>query len=115
MTDIKLKPCPFCGCTQEDDLHVYDGDGVRCGNCGAFAGSMHKSSDIQAAIWNTRTNPRGMVLVPKEPTEAMIKAGSVYCYATEESYGIDNEGTRADADAVYYAMLEAIGEDNEGS
>ena len=49
-----LLSCPFCN--ESDDLHADSGVGVTCGNCGAFAGSMHKSKDTQISIWNTRAS-----------------------------------------------------------
>ncbi len=48
-----LKPCPFCG--TNDDLHVYDGDGVHCACCGAKTGSQQKSKEVQIKIWNVRS------------------------------------------------------------
>ena len=48
----KLKPCPFCG--EEDDIHSYT-DEVICGSCGCHVGSMHKTKEINAEIWNTRS------------------------------------------------------------
>ena len=45
------KECPFCG--EEDDL-LLTVDEVLCGNCSCHVGSMHKTKDINAEIWNTR-------------------------------------------------------------
>jgi len=47
----KLKPCPFCG--EVDDLHPGM-HFVRCGNCGATAGSDCKGESRNIKYWNTR-------------------------------------------------------------
>jgi len=51
--NISLLPCPFCG--ENEDLHAY-ADEVLCGYCGCRVGSMHKTPEINAEIWNTRDN-----------------------------------------------------------
>lgn len=63
MTDIKLKPCPFCGGTakvyREKNHGGLDGSVVRCENCGAKAEwkalSYTTACDHEAAeAWNRR-------------------------------------------------------------
>ena len=47
----KLLPCPFCG--ENIDLYPCEHH-VACGNCGAYAGSIMKTIEINIKIWNTR-------------------------------------------------------------
>lgn len=64
MSDIELKPCPFCG---SDDVQINKGatwgHAVHCNNCGAdviFWGLLHCDnldydySDELASEWNRR-------------------------------------------------------------
>lgn len=73
----ELKPCPFCGDDAETDSHDSNGATfTRCCQCGATV-----NGDLEN--WNTRAKadsnwqpPPGWKLVPVEPTEAMLEAGS---------------------------------------
>ncbi|CAM7641850.1 DUF551 domain-containing protein [Citrobacter portucalensis] len=84
-----LLPCPLCGGGAEFD---YDDDNlnwISCSACGISTDTVYHT-DIDARdklreVWNRRTamfqagnspaTPDGWQLVPKEPTEAMNKAG----------------------------------------
>lgn len=62
MSDIELKPCPFCG--GEAVVHVNDGVRVICRECGAsskglvdgYSQGRPNGSAIKAVVtaWNTR-------------------------------------------------------------
>ncbi|MGV3986226.1 Lar family restriction alleviation protein [Citrobacter portucalensis] len=84
-----LLPCPLCGGGAEFD---YDDDNlnwISCSVCGISTDTVYHT-DIDARdklreVWNSRASmlqagnspvtPDGWQLVPKEPTEAMNKAG----------------------------------------
>ena len=51
--ELKLKPCPFCG--EAEDLYATEHE-VFCGGCGARTGSMCKTKEINAEIWNKRND-----------------------------------------------------------
>lgn len=60
--DNKLKPCPFCGETEDVDYGINTGilkgfDYVECQNCGATTHTIHNKGKSIAAIdvWNRRT------------------------------------------------------------
>ena len=56
MAEIELKPCPFCGNSNEDHLLILVGRGyyyVWCGNCETEGPAT--DSELQAVVkWNTR-------------------------------------------------------------
>ena len=61
---MKLLPCPSCG-GKADFYREWTGQSfVECSGCG-----MRSKSVI---VWNTRHIPEGYVLVPVEPTGAMV-------------------------------------------
>jgi len=50
----EIKPCPFCGKNEGEDLNVADVDCViRCMNCGAIGPPCEQLSDAIEA-WNER-------------------------------------------------------------
>jgi hypothetical protein len=52
-----MKPCPFCGSTNIDPEGWCTRDGVTgpaCNNCSSSAGSYSKTSQDNAALWDTR-------------------------------------------------------------
>ena len=86
-----LMPCPFCGgkahqltIEQDDDPH-FGGDVITCTECWASSHVEFGFKENLKSAWNSRTamlqagnSPviqDGWQLVPKEPTEAMNKAG----------------------------------------
>jgi hypothetical protein len=102
MKDLReaLLPCPFCG-GQAEHSEGKRGDGtpwpyVECTGCGAVT---------EPDVWNDRTallahsipERGGWVLVPKEPTKAMITAGDMLTY-TQERFKVSE---------VYRAMIAA--------
>ena len=58
--------------------------------------STNSSEDYGGVkAWNTRHIPEGYMVVPEEPTDAMLERGLAYC------------GTRSSLDQAYAAMLQA--------
>jgi Lar family restriction alleviation protein len=87
----ELLPCPFCGTapriirTRDQSLWSYDDvekTQVYCSGCDVATDYTEEGQDPEAIEkWNTRatlaassTAPAGFVLVPVEPTEAMLTA-----------------------------------------
>ena len=97
----ELKPCPFCGgkATAGGDItygpkheawwpdgsQIEDAYFVNCVKCAVSNIGMcgHQTREKAIAAWNRRAeatdlltalNAEGMVLVPREPTEAMVAA-----------------------------------------
>lgn len=109
--DPGLLPCPFCA---SSDVRLFEHvcfdakpqvyKRVQCNNCKA---------ENELSKWNTRPAPHssGMVLVPVEPTEAMIKAGSQYVGA------FNTEKSMLNTVEAYKAMIAAkpsvVGEKND--
>jgi hypothetical protein len=44
---MKLKPCPFCGCTVIIDRYVY----LKCGKCGAAGPKTNGGKNDDHADW----------------------------------------------------------------
>jgi Lar family restriction alleviation protein len=108
----ELKKCPFCGGTEQlvvprtcDIDTPYDAADfayprVAC-KCGVeVAGKNWGEPPTAIAAWNRRALPSdgNWVVVPREPTGAMIRAG------VDER---DRPGSGAAASAIYRAMLAA--------
>lgn len=57
MSEIKLKPCPFCGST---DIKLWKGLGEvsgTCRKCGAHSGyAIGKTKEDAAEAWNRRAD-----------------------------------------------------------
>ena len=87
----ELRPCPFCGgkahqltIEQDNDPH-FGGDVITCTACGASSHVEFGFKENLKSAWNSRATmlqagnypvtPDGWQLVPKEPTQAMNKAG----------------------------------------
>ena len=112
----KLLPCPFCGGEAELESGFAPLESVtyalcKNGKCPTFSSELLMLPEE----WNTRHAPESHVLVPKEPTKAMIDAGRVeaegcgLCYWNGESEGemsVDPDDIRD----VCKAMLKATGE-----
>jgi len=97
----ELLPCPFCG--SEAVLRGQDAPEywVACPGIGCEANTESFSSKNAAiAVWNARTTPAGWVLVPVEPTEAMLTAA--YDAAAEWGVHLHDSGL-----SVYRSMLAA--------
>ena len=62
LTMIGLKPCPFCGESEDIDFGIYTGtlkgfDYVQCQNCGAEIKSINNGKHIEALkAWNRRAS-----------------------------------------------------------
>lgn len=113
-----LKPCPFCGDEAgpeiDGDEHAIMGAPVTifCNGCHASAATEHTYAEA-VRRWNTRVESPStlveegdFVLVPREPTEAMLRS------ATHE--GIDGAGVSSATGGwhgyyqrVWSAMLKA--------
>lgn len=103
---MELLPCPFCGGKATFD---HDDNGwywIVCEKCGTATNSrthtMEDCHPLLAEQWNRRASPasapEGFVLVPVEPTDAMIECG---CRALGALYG------QYGASEAYRAMLAA--------
>lgn len=106
----ELLPCPFCGsdvvCV--DVLLDYGPPAtfrVTCEECESY-GPEHHSAEEAKEAWNTRSTPKGMKLVPVEPTEEMIK--EFWGLVPSDSFAMER------AKQAYTSMLNAApGENNE--
>jgi hypothetical protein len=121
-----LLPCPFCGGTPNFEVssfteyygHEMQDWSIECPSCSGSVWATvgkpehgfdfpcsccHDLKSAVAAKWNTRALPEGYVLVPVEPTAAMIQAGR-YTPCDEEL------GPAEDYRAVYKSMLAAAQE-----
>lgn len=103
-----LLPCPFCGGTDlrpfvDQAVGMSDSHGIQCNGCDcAITGPERDTPEAAIAAWNRRHVPAGMVVVPVEPTEAMVLAAPGRTnQATEESM----------YHGIYRAMLAAAQED----
>jgi|SRR5690554_1233929 len=82
MDDDLLLPCPFCGGRAVFDVSDKGYVSAECGECGT-RGPGFKSSDgyeLARNHWSARNaddlSSKGLVVVPIEPTDAMLIAGS---------------------------------------
>lgn len=59
MSELKLKPCPFCGSsdieTIEDSDDIYVSFTIHCKECDATSGRTSKRT-VANILWNSRTN-----------------------------------------------------------
>lgn len=104
-----LKACPFCGASAK----VATGLGeawVLCDGCGQSGGFCAGEADA-IATWNRRAEPKAPdaaeVVVPREPTEAMLRAGGTcqpFMTKPDEKPWRPGQITAA---AVYRAMIAA--------
>lgn len=53
---IELKPCPFCGNSDQTQFVFLNGERVEC-VCGA-SGAFGYDEEEAAIAWNTRTKPK---------------------------------------------------------
>lgn len=53
MNDIKIKPCPFCGNSEEVRVTQHGGYGVNC-VCGGMYYDNHDTSTEAIKAWNIR-------------------------------------------------------------
>lgn len=70
MSDIELKPCPFCGSKAVAFSYITEG-AVRCGGCHAAITRGHKHAsetgyEEAIAAWNTRATPLAEALAVPE-------------------------------------------------
>ena len=87
---MKLEPCPFCG---SGVLHKNNPEKmgytffVSCGFCDC-RGACLPTEQGAVEAWNTRAAaiPEGYVVVPVEPTEAMIKAARLAYMSGDGAY-----------------------------
>lgn len=104
---VELLPCPFCGgCAglNENDWCSPSEWNVFCPDCCAH-GAGYTSKENAVATWNRRHIPAGYVIVPREATEAMLRAGDeTGCFVVSDE---DTRSHQRDADAVWTAMLDA--------
>jgi hypothetical protein len=121
--ELKALPCPFCGTLPHTgpDHPEYEGSAwgfVECQNkacqakprvvdgvCIADGGGSDAYKQAAIVRWNTRSGDSGMVLVPREPTDAMIESicnahsgGSVW----PTDYGTYAQGIRREQARVGY-------------
>ena len=80
MSEVELKPCPFCGGT-DLDYGIYTGtlrgfDYVECQDCGGKINAIHKPKLISAEeLWNKRASEKhGKWILEREPD------GKPYCF-----------------------------------
>lgn len=102
----KLLPCPFCNASLSlMVVHTHRRLGrparyrVLCGGCGCQSDTFTKREPAIAA-WNTRVPAApGMVMVPVEPTEAMLNVimQTAVCMESE----------KYDAQRIYAELLKA--------
>ena len=102
MPEIKLKPCPFCGCTgvlnNEKNRTISF---VKCEQCGAESGLVHVSAEYCAderAIenWNKRISIDNIALKPDIYGDGYDDNGYIIydtydCPNCEASYELDYE------------------------
>jgi hypothetical protein len=100
----ELLPCPFCGASDIELSSSGTCSWAVCAGCGAegpWHNSVGNNPDSARTLWNARPalidhlESDGMVLVPREPTEAMLAA---WCRAEDT---MDMRG-------CYAAMLSAL-------
>lgn len=102
-------PCPFCGSEKVEDIGgLQSGPFPRCMKCGARPpGPFSEGKRNAVDVWNTRsalTPPKGYVLVPVRPTEAMVDAVE----SIKMPHAYLRTGVRiADFNERYSAMLAA--------
>ena len=114
--DEKLKPCPFCGGEAElrrSEIPREFATRIRC-KAGCVEVTKYSAwqvidADTRAlTAWNTRASPEpiavnaGMVLVPREPTEAMVAA----------AYKDQPDAINAGFSQAYRAMIAASPKEN---
>ncbi len=94
----------------DEDKKLYTGDGVESINCQwttwcACIGMLHLDGKEAQAV------PEGFVLVPKEPTEAMIQRGTkANSECLNENAPLGERLFRHPALQVYQAMVSGSGE-----
>lgn len=61
MSDVQLKPCPFCGSTRiKFDLFIRDGKKVECMDCwGGIYAFEPNANQKSIAAWNRRMEGGG--------------------------------------------------------
>lgn len=84
MSEIELKPCPFCGSKAAQQNYVVEAV-VHCTSCFAVIRRTHAPTvdtgiAASAEAWNARaalTPPEGYVLVPVEPTPGRLMSMAI--------------------------------------
>lgn len=88
MTDVKTKPCPFCGCPIPVVITVSEFDGFRlaCRKCFALT-DWFETEEKAVAAWNKRTpyEDDDWFYLPK-PKNSIVQYGSPQIEKTENGY-----------------------------
>jgi|GEM_PF-1879760 hypothetical protein len=120
MSEIELKPCPFCGSKpwlsrdMDEDLwshNIVEWKQVKCTECECEGIRTCDGFEVDAVtMWNTRftmATPDGYVLVPLEPTEAMVDKACDIEVGYPTWAGSKDCITDTETKAIYAAMLAA--------
>ena len=69
MSEIKLKPCPFCGSEKLQGVEYAYVCYIKCRNCGATGAHYIMNGDKAIDAWNRRVGERN------ETVKGKLKAG----------------------------------------
>ena len=112
MSDLELKPCPFCGGKAE----IWNARGERTAwigcmaRCSVLVSKEHKTDADAVAAWNTRADAAEITRLRSLLGEARDRLDVI---ATADVYGNDKEGLQdliVDIRCSARALIARIGE-----